>query len=908
MRLTAKCHLQRFDAGGSRRRAWRTVVQQALSGPPNGIGSIEITGGDIIERRRILNALADATAYPIAVVAAPAGFGKSTAIRQYLDASQASWIRYGVTFEGVSLAGFVRGFIDSLLPVAPGLQMVYDSAHANVNAPPVEWLVASIREHLQGYSGYIHIDDLHFTGADSDVEKFLMMLLDAAPSNIRWILAARRASRFPIASWTAYNRLRSVIDERMLRFTEEEAQECARRLIGAEGEQAAREAYRLTGGWPAGFVLAVRANRMTPSVSAVESNAGSREMIYEYLAQQVFQNLTERQQQFLFDICHYKAIEFDLLLEEWEDAQALVDDLRRYVPFLHVESHAVLHCDGLFADFLQSRLSLRGKAAVRASSVKGAKRLERGARISEALVLYIRAGARQEIRELLVRNGMALLDSGRSDIVQAALDAESDRAEQQPTALLLLRAVLASKSADFARCDALFERAVEAAADDSERLAAHYRYALELIRRNRSVDRVRLEKVIDALIRATSAKALVADGDALMMGTIATGCAITGRLAEAKDYAEQALQLANRSDSTPVRATLYHQASFVAYAAGESQQAMALSSKAIDLAKLHDLYALAARCHSVRYSIWLGFGYDTAKALAELERMIECAEKAGDVFLAASALAGTYALRTEFGEGDDLDELRSRILEHPGHGELSSSAMASADAMRAAWLGRFRGALDCVWGTAQSQISDGRRGLRWAEIALYASACGQREDADEAISHALALTQRGLRGRSDERRRFAFAHAYCTLACIIMHQLPRANAILSPVEQVGRDLGSVERAVMKASRAAYLHVEAGESMEPAVSLLRESRLGGIANLLTALPMPGLESAVSALSALTKTEVTILREIARGSTNAKIARDLGRSTYTVNAHVASILRKLHCRTRQDAAECARAHGI
>lgn len=79
-------------------------------------------------------------------------------------------------------------------------------------------------------------------------------------------------------------------------------------------------------------------------------------------------------------------------------------------------------------------------------------------------------------------------------------------------------------------------------------------------------------------------------------------------------------------------------------------------------------------------------------------------------------------------------------------------------------------------------------------------------------------------------------------------------------------------------------------------------------MLLALPLPGLESAVSALSALTKTEIAILREIAHGATNAKIAQSLGRSTNTVNAHVASILRKLNCRTRQDAAECARTHGL
>lgn len=868
----------------------------------------ENTLADLIERPRILAALAGATAYPFAIVAAPAGYGKSTAIRHFLDAGDTSWIRYGVTFEGVTLAGFMRGFFDALLPVSAGLSGMYNAENSNANTQSAEWLAASVREHLQDYDGFIFVDDLHLCGANPDVLRFLKTVLESSSANIHWILAARRASHFPVASWMAYNRIDTVLDEQMLRFTEGEALECARRIIGPDSEKAARDAFALTGGWPAGFVLALRANRVSRDVSVDERGPESRGMIYEYLAEQVFQTLSERQQRFLFDICHYKAIELDLLSEEWEDASLLVDELRRYVPFLHVESHAIVHCDGLFADFLQHRLSLRGKPAVRESLLRAAARLERAGRISEALVLYIRAAAKREISDVLVRKGMMLLEAGRSDIVESALAVVDSGAERQSSESLVLRALLASSAADFARCDALFERAVEAATDDRQRLSSQHRYALELIRRNRTADQARLGAAIDALIRATSSKTMTTDRDAMLLGTIATGCAITRRLPEAKDYAQQALLIAHRSDSAVVRATLYHQASFVAYTAGDSQQAVALSSKAIDLAKPNGLHALAARSHSVRYSIWLSFGYEPEKALAELEHMIENAVKAGDAFLTAVALAAAYALRTESGETDDLDELRARISENPGQGELSSSAIASADAMRAAWTGRFREALDCVLGSADSQISDGRRGLRWSEIALYSAACGEREAADEAISRALALTQAGLKGRPDERRRFAIAHAYCALACVLMHQLPRANAIITPVEQTQRDLGATERAIMRASRAAYLHVEAGESLDGAIKQLRECRLGGVANMLLALPLPGLESAVSALSALTKTEIAILREIAHGATNAKIAQSLGRSTNTVNAHVASILRKLNCRTRQDAAECARTHGL
>jgi DNA-binding NarL/FixJ family response regulator len=67
-------------------------------------------------------------------------------------------------------------------------------------------------------------------------------------------------------------------------------------------------------------------------------------------------------------------------------------------------------------------------------------------------------------------------------------------------------------------------------------------------------------------------------------------------------------------------------------------------------------------------------------------------------------------------------------------------------------------------------------------------------------------------------------------------------------------------------------------------------------------------AQAANSGLTRREVEVVRLVAMGHTNREIARDLFLSPRTVEMHVGSILLKLDCRSRADAARRASELGL
>lgn len=71
---------------------------------------------------------------------------------------------------------------------------------------------------------------------------------------------------------------------------------------------------------------------------------------------------------------------------------------------------------------------------------------------------------------------------------------------------------------------------------------------------------------------------------------------------------------------------------------------------------------------------------------------------------------------------------------------------------------------------------------------------------------------------------------------------------------------------------------------------------------------GRRSAAQADGGLTRREVEVVRPVAIGRTNREIARELFLSPRTVEMHVGSILTKLGCRSRADAARRASEPGL
>jgi LuxR family maltose regulon positive regulatory protein len=241
-----------------------------------------------VVRERLLDRFDAAAAYRIVLVAAPAGFGKSVAVRHYLEHRRIDHVRCALRREHDTLLGVLGAFAAAVERIAPNMLHAYSSFYSNVEQSPAiargiaQWIATM----LKSYRGAIFIDDLHHARSDPRVVEMLMEVVELTHGDVRWFFAARDPQAFPIATWLAYGAIDVPIDETDLRLTIDEAAEAARAVDVLLTNDTLVELLALTDGWATAFTFALRATTRTSELARVA--VGTREMIYAFLADRAY--------------------------------------------------------------------------------------------------------------------------------------------------------------------------------------------------------------------------------------------------------------------------------------------------------------------------------------------------------------------------------------------------------------------------------------------------------------------------------------------------------------------------------------------------------------------------------------------------------------------------------------------
>ncbi len=357
-------------------------------------GRIE-TGGAFtpIRRPRVLQRIASAAAQRIVLIVAPAGYGKSVALRQFLGTLERECVRYDVRSEHANLLGFVRGLADALLNVAPDARKTVSGAYekSRSSKTPGAELAVWMHAHIKAYTGVIAIDDLHLAENDPEISRFLMALIERTKGRSRWIIASRSSLDLPVGSWLAYGDMDLNVDEQDLRFTMEEARQAAKSSRVGVRDDELQQILAMTDGWPTALSFALRTS--TRSVDLRNIAAGTREMVYRYLAEQVYLMLEPPERELLQIIAYMPEIDLDVLRHAgYSKPKALIEALRDRVAFIYPDRPDVYRCHDLFRDFLQHQVELRGDAFAKEMQTAVAGALERANRLPDALTAFSQAG------------------------------------------------------------------------------------------------------------------------------------------------------------------------------------------------------------------------------------------------------------------------------------------------------------------------------------------------------------------------------------------------------------------------------------------------------------------------------------------------------------------------------------
>ncbi len=457
---------------------------------------------DLMPRPHLLDMLNEGLNRKLTLVAAPAGYGKTTLVSQWarqIDASVA-WI--SLDKNDNDLARFLAYFFAALKTAIPEFPLGGLPAGPAQRPPATEQLLAPLLNELMSLESalVVVLDDFHLIDLDP-IHRTLTFLLDYCPQPVHLLIATRVDPPMPVARLRAKGELLE-LREADLRFTPEELKEFLTQLMGLKlsTDQINKLASR-TEGWVTGLQLAAISMRGREDVAGfIEAFSGSHEYIVDYLTDEVLIALSEDLQSFLLQTSILDRLTGPLCeaVTGQDGGQATLEQLREAHLFVMPldDQRTWYRYHRLFADHLQKRLR-EGQP-------------------------HLVAGLHRTASRWFEQNGLF------AEAIEHALGAQDFERAAALIDQIAEQTIIRSEFVLFLRwAEALPEPVVKA------RPMLGIAQAMSLLMTGRPVSEV--ESVVNSLVCETDAHQ---GGKSVVQATIAV---VTGHLSEAYDLAQEAV-------------------------------------------------------------------------------------------------------------------------------------------------------------------------------------------------------------------------------------------------------------------------------------------------------------------------------------------------------------------------------
>jgi LuxR family maltose regulon positive regulatory protein len=320
----------------------------------------------VVLRPRLIDHLNEGLHSRLTLICAPAGFGKSTLVSEWLAGSerQAAWLSLE---EGDNdPTRFLTYLIFALQTIAADFGEGVLGALQSPQPPPTESVLTSLLNEMAAVEDdlVLVLDDYHVIDT-RPVDDALTFLLEHLPPQVHLLIATREDPHLPLARLRARGQL-SELRAADLRFTPSEAAEFLRGVMGldlSEVDFAALETR--TEGWIAGLQLAALSMRGRDDIPGfIRAFAGDNRYILDYLVEEVLRRQPERVRSFLLQTSILDRLSGPLCdaVTEQEEGNVLLATLERGNYFViplddkrHWFRYHHLFADVLFAHLMQEQ-------------------------------------------------------------------------------------------------------------------------------------------------------------------------------------------------------------------------------------------------------------------------------------------------------------------------------------------------------------------------------------------------------------------------------------------------------------------------------------------------------------------------------------------------------------------------
>jgi LuxR family transcriptional regulator, maltose regulon positive regulatory protein len=409
------------------------VIKSKISVPPQAAQSI---------LRQRLSVNWDASGASVVSICAPAGSGKTTLARQMAAVWSGKIAWYSIDATENSVGEFARYLISAIAKVIPGIRSLAPAIAADdaVSLEPI--LIRLLARLAKAPALMVVLDDVHLVTNPAIVAGMRFFLIHL-PVRSKVILTSRTVPDLGFASLRIQRKLFE-INASELSFNSEETHQFLRaRLSFVPTLSESQIATALTEGWAAGLqILALVAERRGVLVSGGDTGQISREHIWEFFADEVFNRQPSAVREFLLATAVLDRFDATLAAEVagQPDALELLDHIKKANLFLIALDDGRLwyRFHHLFAEFLQYRLATMPPEKTKAMRGRASDAWLRRGRLDEAARLALLAEDVPQLCRLMEKHGWSLKVCARH-LTDACMNFLPRRTVAQSVALTMLQ-------------------------------------------------------------------------------------------------------------------------------------------------------------------------------------------------------------------------------------------------------------------------------------------------------------------------------------------------------------------------------------------------------------------------------------------------------------------------------------
>lgn len=424
----------------------------------------------LLRRPRLIDFMHEHLERKLVLVCAPAGYGKTSLLIEFAHDVDLPVCWYSLDKSDRDLRVFIEYLLAAIRHQFPGfgrqaLELLESTEHLNDSEALAGVLVNEIYEEIPDYFVLV-LDDYNLVDSSEPVNYFLDSLLERLPENCHLIIASRTIPTLTPRGLAVLTTRQEVagLGARELRFTPQEIQELVQQNYHqALPDDVALELARQSEGWITAILLSAQAT-WRDLLAGVTRARGMGSSVYDYLASEVFAQQTAEVQRFLLgssllDEMSARRCHALLGISGSAEMLKLLEEGNVFIVRFEKGTERWYRYHALFQGFLRQKLASDDPEWAAALHQRAAAILEQDEEWDAALRHHLAAGDVHEAVRVVLRAAQEVYEAGRFDTLAEWIDQLPEAALAQVPRLIWYRGRVHAETGDWTQALKLYDRA-----------------------------------------------------------------------------------------------------------------------------------------------------------------------------------------------------------------------------------------------------------------------------------------------------------------------------------------------------------------------------------------------------------------------------------------------------------------